>query len=150
MPDPNMELAYQLSKISCWTSRNGLHLTEFKTPEMLAQFLDKHDKVIAKNLFKIYKALQAIADSIEYRDLGTVLRLWSGCLSSAKLIALETRDGPVMPNYRRSAAIFDAMRCKRDPIWKMGYRTGPALKRLRKEKVCYDGIPKRSSLRKQK
>ena len=58
MLDPNMELAYQLAKIPCWTSRNGLHLTEFKTPEMLAQFLDKHDKVIAKNLFKIYKALR--------------------------------------------------------------------------------------------
>lgn len=148
MPDPNMELAYLLSRIPGWiTWAEKANLAEFKSPEQLALFLDKHDKAIAQNLFKIYKALQAIICSIEGRNIGTILRLWSGCIASAKLIALKTGDGPVTADYRRSVVLFDTIRCKRDPIWKMGYRAGPALKKLRKEKVCYDGIPKRASIR---
>lgn len=143
MPDPNMELAYQLSQIMDELPEGAIpaNMAEFTNPEVLARFLDKHDAVIAKNLSKIFKALQVIVDSIEGRDPGMVLRLWSGCLTSAKIVALDTRDGPVTTNYRRSATAFFRKRCRRNPTWKAGYQAGPALKRIRGEQVCYDGIP---------
>lgn len=153
MSDPNMELAYQLSQIwgTRWASNGKItrpwYLKEFKTPESLTQFLDKHDKKIARNIFKIHKALMQIADEIEGRDLGTILCLWSGCITGAKLVALKTKDGPVTAEYRRSASMFNELRCKLDPTWKIGYQAGPILKKLRKEPVCLDGVIKKSSLR---
>ena len=70
-----------------------------------------------------------------------VLRYWSGCLSGAKIIALKTRSGPNTPEYRSDAVVRLFKTCKRDRFFAQGVRSAPFFKRVRMQRICYDGIP---------
>lgn len=69
------------------------------------------------------------------------LRLWAGCISAAKIIALETRAGPNTPNYRKSIVKPLLRACKNDRTYAAGVAAGPELKKLRNEPFEFDGIP---------
>jgi hypothetical protein len=65
----------------------------------------------------------------EYRkSIG--LRLWSGCISAAKMIALDTRDGPNTPNIRTKIfQILDRI-AGQDPIYRAGVESAPLLEKI--------------------
>ncbi|HEC76397.1 MAG TPA: hypothetical protein ENI33_03955 [Thermoplasmatales archaeon] len=76
------------------------------------------------------------------------LRLWSGCLSAAKTIAIQTVSGPNTPEMR--ASIFsnkiDPI-TQRDPIYCAGVETAPSFKKLRNEPYSFEGVPQKSVVR---
>jgi hypothetical protein len=79
--------------------------------------------------------------------VNVALRLWSGCLSAAKTIALETRSGPNTPAMRANAfASLDAL-AHGDPIFAAGMEAAPAFKKLRDQPYSLDGVPKDSPVR---
>jgi hypothetical protein len=78
------------------------------------------------------------------RDIPNVIfRWWSGCLSMAKTIAFETRDGPVTPKYRKKAAISIRRKCIRDRVFADGVAAAPAFRRLRRQGYSFEGIDKK-------
>ena len=59
--------------------------------------------------------------------LNICLRLWAGCLSAAKTIALETRSGLNTPELRKE--IFTTkvdVLASNDPIYRAGVEAAPA------------------------
>jgi hypothetical protein len=73
------------------------------------------------------------------------LRLWSGCLSGAKTIALQTRSGPNTPEMR--ASIFSTKidpLAQEDPIYCAGVEAAPSFKRLRNDPYSFEGVPEES------
>ncbi|MCW3992613.1 MAG: hypothetical protein NWE79_07875 [Candidatus Bathyarchaeota archaeon] len=77
------------------------------------------------------------------------LRLWSGCLSAAKMIDRRTMSGPNTPDKR----IFAFSRkidplARSDPIYCAGVEAAPSFKKLRKELYFFDGVPQNSAVRK--
>jgi hypothetical protein len=76
--------------------------------------------------------------------VNVALRLWSGCLSAAKVIALETRSGPNTPESRALVMPVIEEIAAKDPIYAAGVDVAPAFKRRRHEKYSFDGVPSRS------
>lgn len=78
------------------------------------------------------------------------LRLWSGCLSAAKTIALETRSGPNTSQTRKQLFLkIDAI-AQRDPVYRAGVEAAPEFKGLRGNPISFDGVPKNSPVRRYK
>ena len=80
--------------------------------------------------------------------INIALRLWSGCLSAAKTIALQTRGGPNKPEDR--ASIFSSKidpLAQEDPIYCAGVEAAPSFKRLRNEPYSFEGVPEKSVVR---
>lgn len=75
------------------------------------------------------------------------LRLWAGCLAGAKIIALETIDGPNTPEYRNLANNLIMKIAQNNPIFRAGIKTAVEFKRSRNEKYSFEGIPENSFLR---
>src|SRR5208337_1085419 len=75
------------------------------------------------------------------------LRLWAGCISGAKVIALETRNGPNTPWRRKKGAMSIDRRCVNDPIFQAGAEAAPAFKRLRGEPYSFRGSSMSSVIR---
>lgn len=157
MPDLNMEAAWHLA--------NGLGAVR-ELPESLndseirARFVDAIDAPLIQGnsngeAFKYLGArLVSIArKSSEYIPeisgsllrVNIALRLWSGCLSAAKTIALETRDGENTPEGRRK--LFESAidpRAASDPIYRAGVEAAPLFKQLRQEEISFEGVPENS------
>jgi outer membrane murein-binding lipoprotein Lpp len=75
------------------------------------------------------------------------LRLWAGCLSAAKTIALETSSGPNTPEGRAGLMQgIDAI-AAHDPIYAAGIEAAPAFKRLRAQPYSLEGVPPASRVR---
>ncbi len=79
--------------------------------------------------------------------LNITLRLWSGCLSAAKTIALQTMSGPNTPGTR--SLIFGKINsiAQEDPIYCAGVEAAPSFKRLRNEPYSFEGVPENSVVR---
>jgi len=86
-----------------------------------------------------------VSDNLTRMNLG--LRLWAGCLSAAKTIALETMDGPNSPEDR--ARIFPSIDslAESDPIYRAGVEAAPEFKRLRDDAYSFEGVPANSPVR---
>ena len=80
--------------------------------------------------------------------LNIVLRLYSGCLSAAKVIALLTNDGPNTPERRAEQAVTVDFIAQSDTIYNAGAEAAPSFKRLRREPFSLIGIPENSVIRK--
>jgi hypothetical protein len=76
------------------------------------------------------------------------LRLWSGCISAAKTIALETMDGPVTPECRIS--IFQSLDslAKIDSVFGLGIECAPLFKKRHQQCFSFNGVPMTSPVRK--
>jgi hypothetical protein len=73
--------------------------------------------------------------------------LWSGCLSAAKTIALDTREGPNTPDRRtKDFQIFDH-RVNQDPIYCAGVESAPLFKKKNQQCFSFDGVPLTSPVR---
>jgi len=76
------------------------------------------------------------------------LRLWSGCLSAAKIIALRTNDGPNTPD-KRASSFRDKIdpQAQMDPIYRAGVEAAPHFKKLLEEEYSFEGVPEDSTVR---
>lgn len=85
---------------------------------------------------------QIIPDAADQGERANVLlRLWAGCLSAAKVIALQTRNGPTPPQQRtEQSPILDA-RASLDPIFSSGVVAAPAFLAGRHQYYSLDGVP---------
>jgi hypothetical protein len=75
------------------------------------------------------------------------LRLWAGCLSAAKTIATETRDGPNTPEARAAAfAVIDSL-SREDEVYAAGVEAAPTFKALHEQDYFFGGVPRTSRVR---
>jgi len=91
-----------------------------------------------------------IPDVKEDRNrINIALRLWSGCISAAKTIALQTMSGPNTPQKRESIFrnTIDPL-AQTDAIFRAGVEAAPAFKSLLKEEYSFEGVPETSAVRK--
>jgi hypothetical protein len=89
-------------------------------------------------------------DNIHARN-GVGFLLWSGCISAAKAIALDTRDGVNTPESRmRDFTNLINPLCGIDEFYKAGVETAPIFKRLLNQAVSFDGVPDGSPVLKYK
>lgn len=116
-------------------------------PQLALHQLSKTEK--AQRLDKVERLSRRFIPDISSDDRTNIaLRLWSGCLSAAKTIALETMSGPNTPQSRaRDFAHIDLI-AQRDPIYCAGVEAAPTFKSLLCEPYCFDGVPQSSPVRK--
>ena len=116
--------------------------------EVILERLNPQEKSLRMNNFAKTAApyMQEIDDASV--RLNIVLRLYSGCLSAAKAIALQTNDGPNTPERRAEQAVTVDFIAQSDMIYSAGAEAAPSFKRLRREAFSLDGIPKNSVIRK--
>jgi hypothetical protein len=84
-------------------------------------------------------SVPGVANPDERKNI--LLRLWSGCMTAAKTIALGTRAGPNTEAQRTAGALLFAMKCTNDPIYTAGVVAAPSFKAGRKEQYSLQGIP---------
>ena len=114
-------------------------------------FLDElDDNEKAERLNNITEVIRQfisdVNDDNEIKNL--ILRLWAGCMSGAKGIALETKSGPNTPELREK--IFGQkidIVSERDPIYRAGVEAASTFKRLRNEVYSFEGVPERSPVK---
>jgi hypothetical protein len=82
------------------------------------------------------------------RLVNITLRLWAGCLDSAKTIASDIRSDPYAPEERTDLFenFFDPL-ARKDPIYRAGMQTAPLFKNHRKEHFSLEGVPQDSPVR---
>jgi hypothetical protein len=79
--------------------------------------------------------------------INVVLRLWSGCITGAKVIAHETRSGPNSVEYRRGIVPQIEAIADQDPIYAAGLEAAPVFKILRDQTYSLEGVPENSRVR---
>lgn len=84
---------------------------------------------------------------MERCDAGEALRVWSGCMSAAKCIALGTRNGRNWPWWRRRQANRLVKICNRDSHYARGVMAAVAFKVGRNEAWSFFGVPGDSLIR---
>lgn len=89
--------------------------------------------------------LPEISDGLIRLNVG--LRLWAGCISAAKTIALETRSGVNTSEGRSKNMVYIEEIVRRDAIYAAGVEAAPAFKRLRGQAYSLDGVPENSIIR---
>jgi hypothetical protein len=155
MPDTNMQTAYNWASELADTSNLHLSIT---IPEaamfvnqinvLLGEYINKDIKSAGSGLFENFSGM--VRDIIFHRldDLcrnqfhnqfgisqrvSIALRLWSGCLSAAKTIAFETRDGQMTPETRKQIfGSIDSL-AMADSIFCMGVESAPAFKKIHQQ-----------------
>jgi hypothetical protein len=74
-------------------------------------------------------------------------RLWSSCISTAKTITLDPRDGPNIPEIRTKIfQTFDRI-ADQDPIYCAGVESAPLFKKERQQCFSFNGVPLTSPVR---
>jgi hypothetical protein len=79
--------------------------------------------------------------------LNIALRLWAGCLDTAKTIASQTNRGPNSPQTRAAAMPGIDARAATDAVYQAGVEAAPAFKMLRNEPYSMEGVPAGSAVR---
>ena len=87
---------------------------------------------------------------IKYNNVPTNigLRLWAGCMETAKCIALETKNGANSPKDREASFFQIDLFSKFDLMYCAGVEAAPSFKKLRKEHYSFKGVPPNSVVRK--
>ncbi len=80
-------------------------------------------------------------------EAGRSLRVWSGCLSAAKIIAIGTRSGRNWPWWRRRLSLSLDSSYGVDPYFDIGAMSAVAFKIGREEPYSFLGIPRLSFIR---
>ena len=84
---------------------------------------------------------------IDTERANIVLRLYSGCISAAKTIALGTRNGPNSAELRLAAFSKIDSIAQINAVFAAGVETAPAFETLRNEPISFDGVAERSVVR---
>ena|SRR5438034_5175538 len=82
--------------------------------------------------------------------INIALRLWSGCMETAKAIAFETRDGRNTFQTRQMSFFQIDFFSKIDLIYTAGVESAPSFKKFHKEYYSFNGVPLNSAVRKYK
>ena len=158
--DPNMVAARKLAE---GLGSPPVLPSSMQTIESRSQFADAIDgplveggtlEEIMVSIGKRIAEISAIAErhmpdvNDPIARLNIALRLWSGCLSAAKTIALETRSGPNTPESRQGTFANLDIIAQSDPIFNAGMEVAPAFKKHRGEPVSFEGVPASSPVRK--
>lgn len=83
----------------------------------------------------------------DVKRVSVIFKLWSGCLSAAKTIALETRSGPNTPEIRKQT--FDELinpLADLDVIYRGGVEAARVFKDLRNQPYSFKGVPKETAI----
>lgn len=161
MPDLNMHTAYIWANEWCPTP--PLELAVENVDER-AELVDRIGEVLVPDNQQLHKLpqnekiqrLNAISilmkekfpnEKIINKRISFALRLWSGCISATKTIALETMDGLNTPEMRRR--IFEEIEpiAQRDPIFMAGVEAATAPKRRHNQCYSFLGVPESSCVR---
>jgi hypothetical protein len=84
----------------------------------------------------------------ENQRISIALRLWSGCISAAKTIALETSDGKLTPDRHRQFFNNVDNVAMEDTIFCLGVESAPAYKKIHQQCYSFVGVPGTSHVRK--
>jgi hypothetical protein len=170
MPDTNMQTAYiwatELADIANLRLSIEIHqAAEFvnKINELVVKYINKDIESSGSGLFENFSIItkdiifhrlddlcrNQLGDQInENQRISIALRLWSGCISAAKTITLETRDGKMTPDTRKqifrdidNVAITDSIFC-------LGVESAPAYKKIHQQCYSFVGVPGTSHVRK--
>jgi hypothetical protein len=170
MPDTNIQTAYNWASELADTSYLRLSVNipqaaQFANQinELLEEYINKDIKSAGTGLFENFSVIvkdiifhrldhlfrKQFHDQIDVSQrVSIALRLWSGCLSSAKTIALETRDGITTPEKRRQIfEVIDSL-AMADSIFCLGVESAPAFKKIHQQCYAFVGIPGTSHVRK--
>lgn len=102
---------------------------------------NKYVKQLANEVRRILPRLKANNQQIA----NLTFRLWCGCLSAAKTIALRTRSGVNTPESRKET--FEKSInpiALSDEIYKAGVGAAKHFKKLKKEPISLSGVPENS------
>lgn len=169
MPDTNMDTAYSwasdfadLSSLRMALDINQRTQLIVEINEEVGRYVNYDIKSGGSGLFECFSEtvkeifLNRIDDIVRRYILDEMnekyrksigLRLWSGCLSAAKTIALDTRDGPNTSNIRTK--IFQTLDhiADGDPIYCAGVESAPLFKMKMQQCFSFSGIPLTSPVR---
>jgi hypothetical protein len=170
MPDTNMQTAYNWASELADTSNLRLSVNipqaaQFANVinELLGEYINKDIKSSGPGLFEnfsimakevIFRRLDDLCRNLlddqtsESQRVSIALRLWSGCLSAAKTIAIETRDGITTPEIRRQIFSDIDSVAMADSIFCLGVESAPAYKKIHQQCYSFVGIPGISHVRK--
>ena len=160
--DPNMDTALQWAEELGPPPQLPLSLQDVNKRAKLVNTIDGRlilgalltmlsDKEKARRLNDVAGLSETYISDVNDHNVRTniSLRLWSGCISAAKTIALQTRSGP---NTRMTRELTFRIKidriAQRDPIYHAGVEAAPSFKRLRKEDYSFEGVPENSAVRK--
>jgi hypothetical protein len=169
VPDTNMNTAYSwaseladLSHLKITLDTNERATMISKINELLGNYIKNDCNSGGTGLFESFSeiikeiVLNRIDDILRhYNPLETNekyrksigLRLWSGCLSAAKIIAIETRDAPNTPEMR--AELFQQLDtvADHDSIFRAGVESAPLFKKNNQQCYSFNGVPSTSPVR---
>lgn len=170
MPDTNMQTAYIWATELADTSNLRLSIeipqaAQFvnKINELLGKYINRDIESSGTGLFEKFSIItkdvifhrlddlcrNQLGDQIsENQRISIALRLWSGCISAAKTIALETRDGKMTPDIRRQFFNNIDNVAMTDSIFCLGVESAPAYKKIHQQSYSFVGIPGTSHVRK--
>ena len=161
MPDTNMDTAYSwasdlgdLSHLKMTLDNNQRTKLILEINEVVGRYIDHDLKSGGYGLFENFSEavrenfLNRIDDIVrryipdemneKYRkSIG--LRLWSGCLSAAKTIALDTRDGQNAPDMRTGIYQELDRKADQDPIYRAGVESAPLFKKKMQQYFSFYG-----------
>jgi hypothetical protein len=169
MPDTNMGTVYlwaselaDSSQLKVTMDINERTRLVLEINEMLGNYINNDCKSRGTGLFENFSeiikeiVLNRVDDIVrrynthepneKYRkSIG--LRLWSGCLSAAKMIALETRDGSNIPKMRAESFRAIDVIADRDSIFCGGVESAPLFKKYSQQCYSFNGVPSNSPVR---
>jgi hypothetical protein len=159
-PDPNMRLArhfaenlgerpeYPASLKAMSVETRAEMLNRIDGP--LIEFWPSSEDALFKLFAQIAKQLAKIAELTknylpEVPDplvrINIVLRLWAGCLDTAKAIDLKTRSGQNTPRSRSEGSRYIDQVASIDPIYEAGVEAALAFKKRRGDSISFEGVP---------
>jgi hypothetical protein len=170
MPDINMQTAYTWAIELADTSNLRLSIDVSqaaqlvnKINEVLGEYINKDIKSSGSGLFEYFSTIakdiifsriddlcrSELDNQInESQRISIALRLWSGCISAAKTIAFETRDGIMTPEMRKQIFISIDSVAITDSVFCLGVESAPEYKKNHQQCYSFVGVPTSSHVRK--
>lgn len=161
MPDPSMSIANDLAALigpappwdapvaECvrlveFTETNALAVRNQHPVNALEWYIDLH-----RVFFDWSSKPESVPNvAAHYDRMNILLRLWAGCISAGKMLALGTRDGTTSPEQRAASFGMIDSAAKTCPIYRLGVEAAYAWKQGRREEVSFEGVPADSAARK--
>lgn len=79
--------------------------------------------------------------------IALVLRLWSGCISAAKLLSDKDNNGPIDSKYRSEGFQSIDEYSKEDQLFSAGVECAQEYRKIGNEPIFLEGVPKNSVVR---
>jgi len=169
MPDTNMRTVYLLaskladsSQFTVTMNINERTRLVLEINEMFGYYINNDRKSGGTGLFEYFSEIikeivpNRVDDIVrryntqetnEKNRKSIGLRLWSGCLSAAKVISLETHDGSNSPKMRAESFHDIDVTADLDSIFCSGVESAPLFKKYSQQCYSFNGVPLSSPVR---